>query len=275
MQLESNMISTGWLATALAVSRVVQGALDAPGPACTASTFSSLILNNIDIASLNVTIATSYPTTSAGLDGSAPVGVTSASTSSTIGMCLLTITYTHPGQYDTINTYIGLPLRAQDWNTRFLMDGGGGWVAGEVNQILSPVSSGYSSASTDGGHSSTTSVAGWGLTSEGNTNWPALSDFASVAIAEAAVLGKMATEMYFGSTPKYSYWNGCSTGGRQGLMMAQQYPEHFDGIVAGAPAINWDKFIPSEYWPQLMAQLLGESLSTTVDKAEALVLTDG
>lgn len=260
VDLESNMVSTGWLAAALAVSRVVQGALGAPRPACTASTFSSLILNNIDIASLNVTVATNYSTTGAAQDGSAPVGVTSASTgptSSTIDMCLLTITYTHPGQYDTINTYIGLPLRAQDWNARFLMDGGGGWVAGGLNQILSPVASGYSSASTDGGHNFTTSTADWGLTSEGNTNWPALSDFASVAIAEAAILGKMATEMYFGSAPKYSYWNGCSTGGRQGHMMAQQYPEHFDGIVAGAPAINWDKFIPSEYWAQFMAQLLG------------------
>lgn len=90
------------------------------------------------------------------------------------------------------------------------------------------------------------------------TNWPALWDFASVALFEAAVIGKKATEIYYGSTPKYSYWNGCSTGGRQGHMMAQQHPELFDGIVGGAPAINWDKFIPSEFWSPFMAQLLGK-----------------
>lgn len=257
------MGSASWLTTAIALSCPVQGALSSFGPACTASTFSSLTLNNIETVSLNVMIAENHSTSGAANDGSASVGVTSTSTgptTSTVDMCLITITYTHPGQHDNINTYIGLPLHIKDWNTRFLMDGGGGWVAGGLDQILSPVASGYSSASTDGGHNSTASTADWGLTSEGNTNWPALSDFASVAIAEAAVLGKMATEMYFGSTPKHSYWNGCSTGGRQGHMMAQQYPDLFDGIVGGAPAINWDKFIPSEYWAQLMGQVLGKEL---------------
>lgn len=254
------MFSHALPTVAMALSSVVQGALSASASACTASTFSSLTLNNIEIVSFNVTAARNYSTSGASSDGSAPVGVTSASTGttpSTVDMCLLTITYTHPGQHDTINTYIGLPLDPKDWNSRFLMDGGGGWVAGGLDEILSPIASGYSSSSTDGGHNSSVSTADWGLTSEGNTNWPALSDFASVATAEAAVLGKMATEMYFGWKPEYSYWNGCSTGGRQGHMMAQQYPERFDGIVGGAPAINWDKFIPSEFWSPFMAQLLG------------------
>lgn len=75
----------------------------------------------------------------------------------------------------------------------------------------------------------------------------------------------MATEIYFVSAPKYSYWNGCSTGGRQGYTMAQQYPDLFDGVVADAPAINWYKFIPSEFWPALMAQLLGKHCVSLYD----------
>ena len=51
-----------------------------------------------------------------------------------------------------------------------------------------------------------------------------------------AVRAKAIVGAFYGSRPKYSYWNGCSTGGRQGLAEAQRYPEDFDGIIAGAQA---------------------------------------
>ena len=58
-----------------------------------------------------------------------------------------------------------------------------------------------------------------------------------------AVLSKKLITAYYGQgSLKYSYWNGCSTGGRQGLMMAQRYPTDYDGVVAGSSAIHWDKF---------------------------------
>ena len=67
---------------------------------------------------------------------------------------------------------------------------------------------------------------------------------------------------YYGIAPKYSYWNGCSTGGRQGLMAVQRFPEEYDGLVIAAPAINWDRFIPSELWPQIvMRQEVGGPIS--------------
>jgi pimeloyl-ACP methyl ester carboxylesterase len=84
-----------------------------------------------------------------------------------------------------------------------------------------------------------------------------LQDFAAVALADMARLGKAITESYYGKKPEYSYWTGCSTGGRQGLMMAQRYPELYDGIVALAPAINWNSMVPSLYWPQQVMNRLG------------------
>ena len=57
-----------------------------------------------------------------------------------------------------------------------------------------------------------------------------------------AVVSKQLIVALYGKPPTYSFWNGCSTGGRQALMMAQRYPKDYNGVLAGAPAIHWDKF---------------------------------
>src|SRR6185369_14815703 len=67
-----------------------------------------------------------------------------------------------------------------------------------------------------------------------------------------AVLGKQLVNAFYGQGPVYSYWNGCSTGGRQGLRMAQDYPADYDGILAGAPAIHWDRFQAGQIWYQVV-----------------------
>jgi hypothetical protein len=67
-----------------------------------------------------------------------------------------------------------------------------------------------------------------------------------------SVAGEAVTRIYYTSALRYSYFNGCSTGGREGLMEAQRYPADYNGIAAGVSAINWTKFIPSEIWPELV-----------------------
>ncbi|KAL1873231.1 hypothetical protein Daus18300_004051 [Diaporthe australafricana] len=216
------------------------GLANARALACDASTFQALNLANIEVLALDVVVNTT---------------VTSESTAGG-EFCQVTVQYTHPGQNDTVNTLIGLPLLAADWNERFQMVGGGGWGTGYTSSLVAAVADGYSSVTTDGGHDNNAPVADWGLVSEGNVNWPLLWNFAVVALNDGASLGRLATELYYGTPAKYSYFNGCSTGGRQGHIMAQQHPEQFDGILAGAPAINWQRFIVSEYWGALMANLL-------------------
>jgi len=67
-----------------------------------------------------------------------------------------------------------------------------------------------------------------------------------------AVESKAVITAFYGVSPRLSYWNGCSTGGRQGLSEAQKYPHDFNGILAGAPALNWPQFMNAQLWPQLV-----------------------
>ncbi len=79
----------------------------------------------------------------------------------------------------------------------------------------------------------------FGMKSPGVANKPLWVDFAYRSEHLMAVVGKQLTQAFYGKAPELSYWNGCSTGGRQGLMMAQRFPEDYNGILAGAPAIHW------------------------------------
>ncbi|KAJ4331876.1 hypothetical protein N0V87_008813 [Didymella glomerata] len=165
-------------------------------------------------------------------------------------VCEVVITYTHPGYNDEVNTIVWLPM-AESWSGRFLGAGGGGWVTGaEISTLAWAASEGFAVATTDGGHAADSPVQDWALLSPGNVNWVALQNFASTTLDEAATLGKAVVEAYYGTKPSYSYWNGCSTGGRQGHMMAQRYPDQYDGILASASAMQWGQMLMQEGWPQ-------------------------
>jgi hypothetical protein len=64
-----------------------------------------------------------------------------------------------------------------------------------------------------------------------------------------AVVGKSVTEKYYGTAPKYSYFDGCSNGGREGYTEAQKYPGDFDGIMAASPVAKGAKAILAMQWP--------------------------
>ena len=129
----------------------------------------------------------------------------------------------------------GMRLPAKnDWNGRFLLRGCGGF-CGDVwiERCSDAVERGYACIASDMGHKSTALDAKWAYNDR-----QAEIDFAFRATHVTAVAGKAITARYYDAAAKYNYYQGCSTGGRQGMVAAQSFPEDFDGIIAGAPVIN-------------------------------------
>lgn len=127
-----------------------------------------------------------------------------------------------------------------EWNDRFEMVGNGG-TAGTVSMggVDGAVRKGFASSSTDTGHNAVKEpLATFAYETPANPNARRkFLDFAWLSVHETAVLSKQVIQAYYGAAPKYSYWVGCSTGGRQGLQEAQRFPEDFDGLVIGAPGL--------------------------------------
>ncbi len=121
-------------------------------------------------------------------------------------------------------------LPAENWNGKFQAVGNGGW-AGTVSTpaMAAALRQGYATASTNTGHRGGNALFGIGHPEK-------VVDYAYRAVHEMTVHSKTLIAAHYGRPAALSYWNGCSTGGRQGLMSAQRYPGDFDGIVAGAPA---------------------------------------
>jgi tannase/feruloyl esterase len=198
----------------------------------------------------------SLPNTTINSAVDTPAGAPGASVPRT---CRVHATVNTPGVTDEIGIDVWMPV--EGWNGRFQGVGGGGYSTGSPNSLAGPVTAGYSAASTDGGHTGASSFTGsFALDSAGRLNWPLIQDFAYRALHDLAVVGKAVTAAFYGRKARFSYWNGCSTGGRQGLSEAQRYPADYDGILAAAPAINWQKFIPAELWPQLVMLQAGNFL---------------
>ncbi|MGH8261160.1 MAG: tannase/feruloyl esterase family alpha/beta hydrolase [Steroidobacteraceae bacterium] len=135
-----------------------------------------------------------------------------------------------PTQDSLIRFELWMP--AAGWNGKFLAVGNGGY-SGEIwyPALIEPLSRGYATASTDTGHEGPADDASFALGHP--EKWV---DFSFRAVHEMTRLSKTLIDAYYGGAPKHAYWDGCSSGGRQGLMEAQRYPDDYDGIIAGAPA---------------------------------------
>jgi feruloyl esterase len=133
-----------------------------------------------------------------------------------------------PSDDSDIKIEVWLPASA--WNGKFQAVGNGGW-AGTISYgaMAEALHDGYATASTDTGH-----VGGTGSFALGHPE--KLTDFGYRSVHEMTVKSKAIVQAFYGSAAKMSYWNGCSTGGRQGLKEAQKFPEDYDGIIAGASA---------------------------------------
>ena len=136
-----------------------------------------------------------------------------------------------PSSDSHIEIELWMPARAS-WNGKYQAVGGGGWV-GNFNfaGMLNALQQEYATSSTDTGHKGPEAAFAVGHPEK-------VIDFAYRAVHEMTVRSKAIMTAFYGRGPRFSYWNGCSTGGRQGIMEAIRYPDDFDGIIAGAPANN-------------------------------------
>jgi hypothetical protein len=180
-----------------------------------------------------------------------------------------------PSTSTGIGIEIWLPAKA-NWNNRVHAVGGGGWMGGAAGSAVAIASfpglwdpagiaggEGAVSSLTDTGH--TIGFDGsFAMNPDGTINKTLMTDFASRAIHEQAVKTKALATAYYGSAPKYMYWEGGSTGGRQGLNLAQNNPADYDGIIANYPSNNFTRFITAELYPQIVFQrdLGGTPLTT-------------
>lgn len=173
----------------------------------------------------------------------------------------------NPGPEGAPSTSAGIGIEvwlptADDWNARVHVLGGGGWSGGKAISSSTLIGAmgaarvadteGAVSAQTDTGH--TNNNGSFAIHPDGSINTALWRDFSERAIHQMAVVAKALASGFYGAPPAYSYWDGCSTGGRQGLKEAQGQPADFDGILAVAPVVNWTKFITAELYPQIVIQ---------------------
>src|SRR5690348_12207153 len=135
---------------------------------------------------------------------------------------------------------IGFAIALPDnWNGRFLFQGGGGLngsitppLGGQAAGDSPALARGFAVVSTDTGHKGAVFDAAFMKDQLADLN------FAYIAVGRVAVISKEIIAQYYGQPAKHSYYDGCSTGGREGMLMSQRYPTYFDGVVVGDPAMR-------------------------------------
>lgn len=153
--------------------------------------------------------------------------------------CRIAATLT-PSRDSQIQIEVWMP--SAGWNRDLQSVGNGAW-AGSISYpaMATALSQSYATAGTDTGHSGNSATFALGHPER-------VMDFAFRATHEMTVAAKAIIMAYYGQGPELSFWNGCSTGGRQALTEAERYPSDYDGIVAGAPAIHASYLQGAQVW---------------------------
>ena len=136
-----------------------------------------------------------------------------------------------PSSDSDIKIEVWLPTA--NWNGKFQAVGNGGWTGNiAYPAMMEGLRRGYATSSTDTGH-----VGGSASFALGHPE--KVVDFGYRSVHEMTLKAKSMVAAYYGNPPRRSYWSGCSAGGRQGMKEVQRFASDFDGVVAGAPALDW------------------------------------
>ena len=138
------------------------------------------------------------------------------------------------------------------WNGKYIGSGNAGYAGDFASPYIfmgGAVARGYAAAGTDTGHRG----AGMGEGADAGAGWALgqpekLKDYGHRANHLTAAAAKTLIKAYYGKPTQYSYFQGCSNGGREALQEAQRYPDDYDGIIAGAPANAWTSLIAGFAW---------------------------
>lgn len=221
-----------------------------------------------------------------------PVTITAATPeyvpSTTIAFCDVTGDITTPGP-NTVEFELGLPAL---FNRNFLFIGGGGFNGYIPTGVVDPgVAAGFATAYTDSGHESFFTQSPYpptyaGLSSLDGSwaldNAAAQRDFAYLGVHATSVIAQSITTAYYSSSSLTSYFDGCSTGGREALVEAQKFPDDYNGIIAGDPAIgnpiagfNWnDQALLSSqasYLPPSAINILDAAVTKACDGSDGVI----
>lgn len=155
-----------------------------------------------------------------------------------------------PSGLENLSYGVGFELRLPaDWNGRFVFQGGGG-----LNGVLSPafgslqgspaaLDRGFAVVTHDGGHRAPSSIdVRFGLDQQ------ARLDFAYQSVAKTTTAAKAIVDRFYGRQPEYSYFMGCSTGGREAMLAAQRLPLEFDGVVSGNAARDFTRLVVNQIY---------------------------
>jgi Tannase and feruloyl esterase/Tannase-like family of unknown function (DUF6351) len=214
-----------------AQARLTVARAKAPWVACTAASFpaSALPVPDTVVTSVAPVAATATVPAHCLINGTINAGRVGSETSP--GAPVSRYTY-------AITWQARLP---EAWNSKFYMPGGGG-TDGSVPNTTSRLRQGYAAAANDSGHSNAVNndpLAG-GSAAFG-TDYLARVDFAYNAIDVTTRTAKRLVEIYYADRPEYSYFEGCSMGGREAMMVTQRFPSYFNGVVSGDPAFRITK----------------------------------
>ncbi|KAI9036745.1 putative tannase [Aspergillus affinis] len=200
---------------------------------CTKSNVQDALPSNGTL--LGIDLIPSAVTASAVYNASADMGSTE-----TFTYCNVTVTYTHTGKDDEVVIKYAFP-KPSDFKKRFYVAGGGGFsLSSDATGGLSyGAVGGATSAGYDAFDNSYDDVVLYG---NGSINWDATHMFGYQALGEMTQLGKVLTRGFYGlstDSKVYTYYEGCSDGGREGMSQVQRWGEEYDGVIAGAPAFRF------------------------------------
>ena len=167
------------------------------------------------------------------------------------------------------------------WNGRLYMFGNGGY-AGEaldaparLTTARRALARGFAAVQTNTGHDAAAEPLGSFAQSPQK-----FADYASRAVHVTVVTAKRVLQAYYNAPPRHAYWDGCSTGGRQGLIEAQRFPDDFDGVLAGAPVLDFSgtmisysaiqRSLAAASLPPAKLRLLSDAVYAKCDAADGL-----